>query len=64
MIFLFNYSFDRQIPGLPRGAAANVKKGKKNITGINGRIMDPITRAAAQRAAKKVNSLKTMSSSS
>lgn len=57
---LFNYSrhfcllnlFSRQIPGLPRGAAANAKRSKKNVTGIAGRIMDPIARAAAQRASK------------
>jgi hypothetical protein len=50
--FFFTY---RQIPGLPRASAASVKRVKTNITGINGRILDPIARAAAQRAAKAVN---------
>ena len=44
----------RQIPGLPRTTATSVKRIKKNITGIDGRIMDPVARAAAQRAAKAV----------
>ena len=59
-MFFFPYSFStRQIPGLPRSTAAGkVKRGKKNITGIEGRIMNPIARAEAQRrqlAAKRVS---------
>ena len=56
-IYTANSFFSRQIPGLPRATVPNNRKGKRNVTGINGRIMDPIARAAAQRAAKKVKSL-------
>ena len=46
--------FSRQIPGLPRAAAGTSKKVKKNVSGINGRILDPIARSAAQRAARQI----------
>jgi hypothetical protein len=52
MTFFWLNLFSRQIPGLPRGTAAHNKRSKKNVTGIAGRIMDPIARAAAQRASK------------
>lgn len=42
----------RQVPGLPHTTAGSKKQPKKNTTGIDGRILDPIARRAAQRAAK------------
>ena len=51
----------RQIPGLPRTTATSVKRIKKNITGIDGRIMDPIAQAATQHAAKAVRPPTSMS---
>ena len=42
----------RQIPGLPRPAAGTARRMKKNKSGIADRIMDPLARRAAQRAAQ------------
>jgi hypothetical protein len=44
----------RQVPGLPHGAAGSKRRPKKNKSGIDGRIMDPVARRAAQRAAKAI----------
>jgi hypothetical protein len=45
--------FIREIPDLPRTASGRSKKKKQNLSKIKGRIMDPVARSAAQRAAKK-----------
>ena len=42
----------RQIPDLPLATAGPSKKRKQNKSGIEGRIMDPIARSAAQRDAR------------
>jgi hypothetical protein len=42
----------RQVPGLPQSTAGSKKRSKENKSGIDGRIMDPIARRTAQRAAK------------
>ena len=46
----------RQIPDLPLSTAGPSKKPKLNKSGIDGRIMDPIARSAAQRAARNAAS--------
>jgi hypothetical protein len=43
----------RQIPDLPHATAGPSKKPKKNMSGVEGRIVDPVARSAAQRAAKE-----------
>lgn len=43
----------RQVPGLPRVVAGTGRRAKTDIGGIEDRIMDPIARRAAQRAAKE-----------
>jgi hypothetical protein len=45
--------FKRQVPDLPHATSGPSKKAKKNKSGIEGRIMDPLARSAAQRAAKE-----------
>ncbi|KIM43032.1 hypothetical protein M413DRAFT_26238 [Hebeloma cylindrosporum] len=45
--------WQEEIPDLPRTAGGRLKKKKKNVSNIKGRIMDPVARSAAQRAAKK-----------
>lgn len=50
--FSFTFFMTRQVPGLPNTTAARKKQAKKNKSGIDGRIMDPIARCTAQRAAK------------
>ena len=49
--FILIFLMSSQVPGLPRGVAGTVRRTKKNKSGINGRIMDPLARRAAQRAA-------------
>jgi hypothetical protein len=51
-VFLTSFLF-RQVPGLPQATAGSKKRCTKvNTSGIDGRIMDPVARRAAQRAAK------------
>lgn len=50
---MFDFGFFRQVPDLPHATAGPSKKHKKNKSGIEGRIMDPVARSAAQRAAKE-----------
>lgn len=38
----------RQVPGLPHAATGTARKVKKNKSVIDGQIMDPIARHAAQ----------------
>ena len=40
------------MPGLPQATAGSKRQPKKNKSGIDGQIMDPIARHTAQRAAK------------
>jgi hypothetical protein len=43
----------RQVPRLPQATAGSKKRSTKvNKSSINGRIMDPVARRTAQRAAK------------
>jgi hypothetical protein len=49
---LLTLFMSRQVPGLPQATAGSKRRPKKNKSGIDGRIMDPIARRAAQRAAK------------
>ena len=52
-LYILTGPFIREIPDLPRMASRCSKKKKKNLSKIKGHIMDPITRSAAQRVAKK-----------
>ena len=56
LLFTFYFFLFRQIPDLPLSTAGPSKKPKLNKSGIEGRIMDPIARSAAQRAARNAAS--------
>ena len=52
-LYILTGPFIREVPDLLHMASGRSKKKKKNLSKIKGCIMDPITRSAAQRTAKK-----------